>query len=249
MGDEETAACSRDGGRKQWRKERWRRVRLLRLKGLCFSVAWPILVVFVFVMSEVGVYFLAQLVPGLDRHDKSLYGFIVPLVMWVLFMMAGVYWVFSPRNEARVRRWGRRGPWAIFIQPMDKSKRHARYCAARNRGTAAVFLAVCALEAFFSWRDLYKPLPPDTQPIFDAVGIAFCIVFLMSLLRSFTCFRERLVLSVGAAILLLQLALIIAPSFAKAFGSAARNFSLLLWTLAALASLALLKSALGAPTP
>lgn len=223
---------------------------MLRLKGLCFSVAWPILVVFIFVMSEVGLYFLAQLAySGFDRHDKSLYGLVAPLIMWILFMAAGVYWVFLPRNEVRVRRWGRRGPWAIFIQPTDKSKRHARYCAARNRGTATVFLAVCALEVFYSWRDLYRPLLPDTQPIFDAVGTALCVVFLMSLLRSFTCFRERLVLSFGAAVLMLQLTLIVAPSFAKAYGSAARNFSLLFWTLAALASLALLKSALGAPSP
>jgi hypothetical protein len=132
---------------------------------------------------------------------------------------------------------------------MQKAKFHARYCAARNRGTAALFLGFSALEVFYAWHNLSKPLPCERPSIVLIAGLLYCIALLVGLCLSFTCFRERLALGLGAAVLVVRVVARAAPALAAVYTSGVRELSLFLWASAALASLALLKSALRAPPP
>ncbi len=249
IGDGQVAASSAEEARRRWREERWRRVRSLRLKSWCFSALWPLIAFIFFVAYEVGLYFLVQLVPGLGPHDAAVYGLAAQIAGCIVFVAAGAYVIFSPRNEAWIRRWARRGLWGVSAQPMPKAKYHARYCAARNRGTAAIFLGFSTLELFYAWRDLSKPLTTGRTPILLIAGLLLCIALLGILFRSLTCFRERLALSIGILSFFHRLVVGVAPSFATQYGSAVRNLSLILWASAVLVSLDLLKSALRAPAP
>ncbi len=247
--DQEIAANGRQPARRRMREERWRRVRSLRLKSWCFSVLLPFAVFIAFCLCEVGAYYLVQLMPGLNRHDATVYGFAAQVAVAILFIAAGVYVIFSVRTNAWIQRLGRRVPWVPSTQPMPKAKFHARYCAARNRGTAAIFLGFSAMEVAYAWHDVSKPLPGEQYSIFLVVGLLCCIAFLVDLSLTLTCFRERLVLIIGAADFALMLVVRAAPATAAEHASAFREIPLLLWAASALVSLALLKSALQSPPP
>jgi hypothetical protein len=231
------------------REERWRRLRSLRLKSWVISILWPFVVIIVFIISEVGSYSLLQLVPGLNRRDAAVYGLAAQIATAMAFVAAGIYVIFSPRNDVWIRSCGRRGLWGLARQPMPKAKFHARYCAARNRGTAAIFLGSSMLEVLYAWGNLSKPLPSERPSIFLIAGILLSMAVLVNLFLSLTCLRERLALGLGAAGFTLPLVVSAAPAAAVAYSPAVRELALLFWASAALASLSLLKSALRAPPP
>ena len=251
IGGEDNAAYDREAGRRHAREERWRRVRSLRLKNWFFSILWLLvtLILFgvLFGVSEVALHFLVQLLPRLNSQDAAVYAIATQVALWIMFMAAAVYLINSPRGDACIRRWGPRGVWAW--DPMQKVRFHARYCADRNRATAAVFVVSCALEVVYAWGNLNKPLPSERLSVIVITGPLVSIAFLVTLCFSFTCFGERLTFGIGAAASVLQLVSKVVPALAATYVTAFRTASLLLWTSAVLASLALLKSALRAPPP
>jgi len=242
-------ANDRQAARRRTREERWRRVRSLRLKVGLFTIVLPFAVFIAFCVCEIGVYSLVQLVPGLSRESAALYGLAVQIAAAIAFVVGGAYVIYSPRNDAWIRRLGRRAPWAPSRQPMSKAKFHARYCAARNRGTAAIFLGFSVMKVFYAWHDLSKPLPSERLPILFAAGLLYSIGVLVYLSLSLTCFRERLALIIGATGLVVWLLIRDAPTITVPHPSAVRELCLFLWASAALVSLALLRSALRAPPP
>jgi hypothetical protein len=210
IGDEDAAAYDREAARRHAREERWRRVRSLRLKNWFFSILWPFLILILFGVSEVGLYFLVQLVPGLTAHDAAVYAIAAQITLWIIFMATAVYVIYSPRSDAWIRRWGSRGRWEW--DPMQKVRFHARFCAARHRGSATVFLGLSLLGVFDAWRNLNKPLPSEHQSFILVVGLLVWIVFLVYLSLSFTCIGERLALRIGAAASVPQLVFSVVPA-------------------------------------
>jgi len=249
MGDERVAASGREVAIEHWREERWRRVRSLRLKSWFFSLLWPLVVLIVFAGSEIGVYSLVQLLPGLNQHAAAVYGFAAQIVTCMVFVAAGVYVILSPRNDTWIRRWGRRGIWRLSGKPKPKVQFHARYCAARNRGTAAIFLGYCLLELSYAWRNLSKPLPSQRPSMIIIEALLITMVTLVCLFVSLTCFRERLALGMGVAAYVSGLAARAVPALAAPYSPAIRELCLFIWAAAAITSLGLLKSALRAPPP
>ena len=249
IGDQEVPAYDGEAARRHSREERWRRVRSLRLKNWFYSIFWPFLSLVVFVGCEIGLYFLVQLVPGLNPHEAVVCAIALQIAMWIIFMVSAGYAVYAPRNDAWIRHWGSRGHWGMSGQPVQKAKLHARYCATQNRGTAAIFLGYSALEVFHAWRNLNKPLPSHGPSMVDIEGLLISIVALVCLFLFLSCFRERLALGIGAAVFLIGLLVEVAPALAAPYACAVREICLFLWASAALTSLALLKSALRVPPP
>jgi hypothetical protein len=131
---------------------------------------------------------------------------------------------------------------------MDRATFHARNCAARNRGMAAVFLGVSVLEGYFAWRNLSQPFPSERQVSIALIaGLSEFIALLLYLCLFFKCFRERLALGLGAAGDGVRLVVRAAPALSTVDATGLLKLSLLMWALAALASLTLIKSAFRLP--
>ena len=228
---------------------RWRRVRSMRLKHWLFSFALPMVVFVAFCLLEVGAYSVVQLVPGLTPHEVAIYGLAAQIAAAIAFVAAGAYAIYSPRNDAWIRRLGRRGPWAFSKRPMPKAKFHARYCAARNRGAAALFLGFSLVEVLSAWHGLRKPLPYGPRSIILIVGDLYCAGLVVYMSQALTCFRERLALTLFATAMVVWFVVRVAPATTAPHASAIRELLLFIWASSAVVSLALLKSALQAPPP
>ena len=231
------------------REARWRRVRSLRLRNWFFSFFWPFLLLALFCACEAGVYFLVQLFPGLNPHEAAVSAAVLQILLWLVFIAAIVYLSYSPRGGVWIRHWGGRGPWSLAGAPAQLAAIHSRYCAARNVGTAVIFLGFTALEVFYALRDWSTPLPSERPSAFLIIGFLFTMAYLVILSVDLACFRERLVLGIGVVAFGLRLFVHIAPSLALPYSRAIRDVQSFLWFSAALTSLALLKSALRAPPP
>lgn len=122
---------------------------------------------------------------------------------------------------------------------------HSRYCAARNKKTATVFLCISALEVAWHWGAISRALPRPPASMYVFVGLIAALVLMFDLMLSLRCFRERLVLGLGAASFLIALIEQMSPDLAASVLARAGQLILLLWVVAAFTSASLLLSATG----
>lgn len=71
---------------------------------------------------------------------------------------------------------------------------HALYCPVKNTKSALFLVACFSVTAFVGWKGLYKP--PENPSYLELVFAIIVVGLLTTWLAHFTCFRERLVLSV-----------------------------------------------------
>lgn len=122
---------------------------------------------------------------------------------------------------------------------------HSRYCAARNKKTAVVFFGFSALEVAWHWGAIYGPLLQPRGSVFLFLGLIGAVVLMFDLMISLKCFRERLVLALGATSFLVVLIEQLTPGLTEATLVRTGQLILSLWVVATLASTSLLISAAG----
>jgi hypothetical protein len=122
---------------------------------------------------------------------------------------------------------------------------HALYCPIKNV-KSALFLVVCfSVTTFAGWKALHKP--PEHKSIVYLLFYIVVAVGLARLLVAFTCWRERLVISVVIVSILTGAVMGFAPSEFSQHTEMLRSGKLALSLLGLLVSLTMLVQA--APSP
>lgn len=115
---------------------------------------------------------------------------------------------------------------------------HSLYCPLKSR-KSAVFIVVCfSVVSFASWKGLDKPL--ESPNFIELLFAAVVVVALASWLVAFSCFRERLVLSLAIASILTGQITRLAPSVFSRHAETVKTAKLSLWLLALFVSLTML---------
>jgi len=120
---------------------------------------------------------------------------------------------------------------------------HNSFCATRSVGTAAVFVACCAIMAFAGWRGASgKPHPPDSGAFFLSYQ-AITLLVAGLLFTAFKCTRERVVIALSLFTQLSALLFAARPNLAS-FRPILEWIDFAVWTTALVISLTMLASAL-----
>ena len=120
---------------------------------------------------------------------------------------------------------------------------HPRFCATRSVPVASIFVASCAIVVFAGWRSLGKGPPQEHDVVFLLFSF-YAFGLYVYFFAVFKCFRERLVIGIGAIGTAKGLVGRLTPNFFWPHYGLVRDAMLALEILALVISLSMLLSAL-----
>jgi hypothetical protein len=120
---------------------------------------------------------------------------------------------------------------------------HFSFCALRNTREALYFVLFSTLMVFLTGRDLGNPLGTRQSLFMLVFGHLIVLVFLVRLFALLGCFRERLVLALAMAWLVIGLISGLPSKYLPASALLIRGASFLLWVVALAVSVSMLASA------
>jgi len=86
-----------------------------------------------------------------------------------------------------------------MMRDLSDQEIHARYCPIKNARSALFIFVSFSVMAFADWRGLHKA--PERYSLFELLFAIIVAAILAKWLVAFTCFRERLVLSLFIVVL------------------------------------------------
>ena len=132
-----------------------------------------------------------------------------------------------------------------MIQNLSDHEIHARFCPVKNSKSALFLVASFSLMVFVGWKGLHKA--PQHQSIVNLIFFIVVAAALAGLLVAFTCFRERLVISVVIVSLLTGVVTGFVPSVFSQHTEMLRSGKLALSLLGLLVSLTMLVQSARSP--
>jgi hypothetical protein len=250
IAEERVEACRAEAARIRTRQERWTKVRRLRFRDwLFFGLLCPLGGFAGLLILAVGVGFVGEKLAA-SQGDLAGYYVAAAQLVFILAYFAAVLWALhSGRAPRLMHHWTRRSGWRDLGRKNRRLKFHSYYCAARSRGTAAIFLGFSLLMLFFAHRDLDKPVPASRESLIILLALVYCIGLFADFFVSLSCVRERLVLGICIVEFTVMLLSAAVPALLAPYAHAIRVFAVALWIGALLVSLSLFRSAIHAPPP
>jgi hypothetical protein len=123
-------------------------------------------------------------------------------------------------------------------QPGDSRRAHERFCANDNRAVSLGAFVFCALLVIISIRSLNRPYSWSYGLAVLLIGHLGAAFFVAELMIIFKCARERLVLGLILTTIIVGFLFELHLSYAAGYFSFARAFTLFLWIMAAVGSMA-----------
>lgn len=248
IGEDAVAARQAEAARIRSRQERWTKVRRLRFRDwFFFGLLYPLGAVLGLFVLMVGVGFVGEKLAASQGDVAGYYIGAAQLLFGLAYAGAVMYVIHSGRAPRLMHYWTRRSGWRDLDRKSRKLKFHSYYCAARSRGTAAIFLGFSLWSLYLAHRDLAKPIPTEPASLLILLGLVCCVGLFADFFMSLSCLRERLVLGICIVEFTAMLISAAVPAFVAPYAHPIRIFSVILWVAAVVVSLSLFRSANHAP--
>jgi hypothetical protein len=248
IGEDEVAAYRAEAIRIRARHERWTKVRWMRFRDwFFFGLLCPLGGFVGLLVLAVGVGFVGEKLVANQGDLSGYYVAAAQIVFMLAYIAAVLYVLHSGRAPRLMHHWTRRSGWRDLDRKNRRLKFHSYYCAARSRGTAAIFLGFSLLMLFHAHRDLARPMPAERESLFLLLVLVYCVGLFVDFFLSLSCMRERLVLGICIVESTVMLVSGAVPVLVAPYAHPIRIFALALWIGALLVSLTLFRSAIHAP--